>query len=1110
MQFIGILILAVTLFSCVKKEESKSSPSITVTGAGSTNFGKVKIGEYRIAGIQIKNATSSSVSYSISGISSPFTIDGVQGGCSLSSVSAGSTCVIKIRFTPTHSSESFISVSVLGTVINFQGKGLQPGILSLGHNSWSAGVFKAGEQKTLNLPVTNSGDTNLGIPRVATPGFQIIAQSCGTELIPGENCQLVVAVQKAQAQEYIEPIQFYTLDSSDFYNLDFTGDVRPASASGSIEFQSGDTQIIADNTSTTMVTTMSIRDPFGNVVSDGETCVATPVNINIVGSTSSTTLNGVVSFNLRATGTTGPSRLVISCNLASGVYNLSSVSGPPTGTINLRPYLADIRANGISTLTLETTPLLNISGNVVTDGTPIEVILDGPGTIVTSELYTINGVLRVQIRSTITSGLGKITLRANPSLDGNGDITGYQAWGEFPINFIPLDEIGNFSITSDDPSIYFTQPGGARLDQTNVRITDIRDENNNPVGAGFTANINISNGKHAVSNMSSFSISTDALSSMVFPVKGSGLRDWITVDVTINGTSRSHRIFAVGEQELQHNRGTTNRITLKQLRSDSRFNVFSMTPDSTEWKDVELDYYSIRSQDNSNFGFKKTFGKWQEITGPLRHLIWDCMIPVQSFLGTPPCGEKKTSVGGLVEYRSYSIHETKTERTPETFINANVPVLPHMNAAFGNYILGPISAYDPLQNKYHIFGGVEPVETQILVGSDYVTRFGFSAVNSSITYGDVTLMAYTPFAHTSYTKELSFQIAPSYYRYRDTIYIYGGLKRQGPGIIAGNIVQVFKDGDLDDLIIDPGLDGSPVGRYQNGVYFEDSTNELFVFGGRNANGDFLDEIWKSNLNDVPKTWVKVCNLCGIPNNTVDNIPAIVSMMTTPVDMPTWQNIFEPMRPPVVFKDTATNKTYYTMPYNTILAEINLNTGHVDENVTEDELQQFRNYGHLIQHHRMDRFYRHDIIQTGKTDTKLYYKDGNKGEMIYYKAEVTVDEEARLFAQDIIPVISAYSQNSTTRLSTTINEFGVDVYLYNFNTSRWSLVADNTINSPGLLPSQAYNIRPVIANPSRFFSPDNKVHILIKPKHEIGYQINSTAEAGSNTLLINLIQLNGVF
>lgn len=1109
---IGLLL---TLSSCVKKEGEKKPESVSVTGAGSTNFGKIKLGEYRIAGIQIKNPTSSSLSFTVTGISAPFTIDGVSGNCSMVSVAPNSNCTIKIRFTPVLAVESFMTVTVLGQQIAFRGKGERPGELSLGLSSWNAGTFKAGEQRTLNIPVTNIGDTNLSIPIVLTPSFSIIAQNCGTEITPGESCQIVAAVQKAIAQDYVETLQFYTTETLTTHDMAFLASVVPNDPSGSIEFAPGPTQIIADFTSTVSISTLPIRDAFGNVVADGQTVVATPVNLNIDGSTSATTVNGIVSFTARASSTTGQSRIILSSNLASGVYNISSVSGPPVGNITLKSFNPDIRANGLATLTVETNPLLNISGNLVSDGTEVEVILDGPGTILTpvSERRTIGGTLKIQIKSTTTAGPGKITMRANPIYVG-GVITGYNAHtlespgvDHYPINFIPLDAIGNFDITSDHPSIYFTKNGSGRVDETTVRIVNIRDINNNPVGAGFTANVAISNGVHSITNFGTFSASTDALSSLTFPVKGLGVRDWITVDVTINGASKSHRIFAVGEQEINHNKGTTNKISLKEYRGDSRFAVTGLAPSSSAWRNVEVDYYGIRSLDNTNFGFKKSFGRWKEIAGPYRHLVWDCLIPVNSYLGTPPCEERSANT-----YRSYSIHETKTERTPETYINGNIPILPSHNSAFGAHILGPISAYDSIENKFHIFGGVAPSEVSVFVSGAWETRYSFDEVNFGITYGDISLMAYTPFAFASYDKDITFPVAPSYYRYKNQIFVFGGIKKALPGILAGNVVQHFIDGDLFNVTVNPGADGSPVGRYQNGVYFEEDTNELFIFGGRNANGDFLDEIWKTNMAATTKSWVKVCNLCGLPNNTLNNTADIISMLSTPVTFSAWQNIFQPMRPPVIIKDIHTKKTFYTMPYDAVLAEINFATGAVVADSLEEEYQEFRNFGHLVQHHTMDRFYRHDIVNAHTTDTKLYYKDGKKGQMVYYKAEITVDEEARLFAQDLNPIVSAYSANSTTRLASTLVEYGVQIYLWDYNTSRWVLAAESTHNSPTLLTTSANSMRPLITtSPSRFFSPvDNKVHVLIKPKHEIGYQLSSTPEVGTSELLINLIQLKGVF
>lgn len=1105
MKLVGLLFTILFLIGCNPKKENSTEARVSVSGAGSTNFGKVNIGEYRVAGIAIKNPTSESISYTVSGIAAPFTIDGVSGGCTLVSINPNSDCIIKIRYTPVSAVESFITVSVLGTQVQFRGKGLQQGALQLGVTSWNAGIFKAGEARTTTIPITNIGDTQLSPPQVATPGFSIAAQNCGTEIAPGESCSMVISVQKALAQQYSEIVQFYTVESSTFYDLNFLAEVIPGDPSGTIEFQTGATEIIADNSSTMVITTKPIRDVFGNIVSDGVAVVGTPVNLSVVGSTSQQTLNGVVSFTVRATAFTGTSRLVLSSNLASGVYNLASVSGPPFGTITAKPFNPNVRANGLATLTIETNPLISASGNIVSDGTQVEAFLIGPGTIITTERVTVGGVLRIQIKSSTTATTTKLVLRANPIYSG-ATITGYQAYGEFDINFIPMDEIGNFDITCNHPAIYYLKNGSGRVDETTCQVVNIRDEFNNPVGSGYAASIALTNGKHSITNMDIFTMTTDALSAVSFPIKGSGVRDYITLDVTINGKSKSHTVFARGDSEILHNKGTTNKIALFSQRASSKFTTNSLKPNvANNWKEVETDYYGIRSLDNSYFGFKKAFGQWREITGPQRHLIWDCLIPVDSYLGTPPCEEKKL-LGSGYEYKSYSIHEIKTERTPETLINPNIQYLPSSSSAFDANILGPISAFDKTRNRYHIFGGVVPVE--VTVGA--ATKYTFAGNTDAIAYGDVSLMAFAPFLSTSYTADILFPVAPSYYRYKDDIYIFGGLKKQMPSVVAGDKLQIFKDGDLTTITVGDGAAGSPVGRYQNGVYYDHDTTTLYVFGGRNANGDFLDEIWKTNLSEASKTWTKICNLCGLPDTTSDNMPMIVGLLTTPVDYGVWQSIFEPMRPPVVVKDSVNGRTYFTAPYSSVMGRIRLDTGTFDADDVPDEFLEFRNYGHLVQHFRIDRFYRHDIVQSGTTNTKLYYKDGDKGQMVYYKAEIKVDNEARLFAEEIRPVVSAYSFNRTTRGASNADGYGASVYLFDYSTDLWVYIGESTASSPGLIASDAYSVKPLILNPSRYISSDNKVHVLIKPKHDIGYQIGTSPDPGLNEFYINLIKLEGVF
>lgn len=1111
------LLLLACLISCNKSEEKDSGPAgVSVSGAGSTLFGKVKIGEFRVAGIKIKNPTDQTLSFGLTGITAPFSIDGVSGDCSWGSVSPKSECIIKIRFTPVATIESFMDAVVLGTTIRFSGKGLKEGELTLGRATWNAGTFRAGIQQTVSIPVTNTGDTDLSLPRVVNPDFTIVAQNCGSEISPGKSCNMVVGVNKVIAEEVIETVQFYTLNSPVFSNVEFYANVIPSKAAGSIEFVPGATQIIADGSSQVTISSRPIRDSFGNVVSDGETIVATATNLNLTGPMSMTTVAGVVSFTLESTQFTGQSRLILSTELSSGVYNITAVSGPPVGTITAKAYNPIMKANNQTTMTIVTNVMTSNNGNVLTDGTELDVFLTGPGQIITQEFFTFGGVIGIKIKSTTTAGAGSLVVRGNPVRDGFGNITSYLAYGEFPLTFAPVDTIGDFDIVSLYPSIYSgSEPLGLPT-TTTVTVRDIRDTNANLVGAGVNVNLTITNGFNAQNDSNNFTLVTDSNSEVTFVLKGNGTRDWINIEALINGASNSLRVFANKEEKKEHNRGTTNKITLKMARTTSDFVNTQLPPASSRWSDVGSDYYSIRSQDSSYFGFTKAFGYWRKLDGPRKHLLWDCIVPVEGYVIVAPCEEKKVS-GNDFLYRSYSIMEINAERTPDTFTNANISVLTSYPQAYGAHALGSITGWSKKDNRFNIFGGVIPTEEYVNILGVPTLRYSFDMAEAVLNYSDITLMAHIPFAQNGFDEDIYAPIAPSYNRFRDTTYILGGLRKlRDPDtnldiVVGSNQLQIYKEGALENITVASGSNGSPVGRYQNGVFFDNDKNALYVTGGLNTNNVFLDEIWKIDMSQTNKVWQRVCSVCGLPDITVKNALRISNMIQTPVDMDEWQDIFEPLRSPVIFKDRSNGKTYISAPSSAILAEVNLDTGVSNHSPTDEEVLEFRSYAQLVDHQDIDRFYRHVVSQPGTSNTSLFHKDGKKGEMAYYMAEITLDEEAKLFGKILTPIISAYSENSTFVSGTQITAFGSQALIYNFNTATWEEIGSSLSSSPNYMSTASYNIKASFTNAPDYISSNFKVYLMIKPRDAVGRQSGGTiAREGLNTLFLNMIRLEGVF
>jgi hypothetical protein len=629
------------------------------------------------------------------------------------------------------------------------------------------------------------------------------------------------------------------------------------------------------------------------------------------------------------------------------------------------------------------------------------------------------------------------------------------------------------------------------------------------VGANRDVHISIANGKNQL-NQTDFTLKTDAYSRVQFELFVVGVRDWIGITATVNNASKFHRVFAYSEQSQLHNRGSNNKIILKTARKSSVFNTSELRPNSTLWRDVETNYYSIRSQDTSSYGSIYAFGHWRELDGPKRHLVWDCIQPMDNYVVMAPCLEKKM-VGDTYIYRPTALVEMVPHRDPENYMNSYITVLPDASGGLGGEAIGVISVYDSALGQLRYFGGTLKVPETVYDPYTGVSRieYGIEGVDRVLAYKDVPLMTYLPKVNAPHDEDVAFPIAPSYHRYKEEVFIFGGLKKTSGGLSYGNKLQHYKEGNLTSYTILDGINGSPVGRYHNAVYFNKKLNTAYVIGGRNSIGMFLDEIWKVDLNQSPLRWTQVCDLCGLPSYS----PTVQSQLQNLAAGGTlvngaWITLFESLLPPIVYEDTTTGKTFMSVPNSPTISEVNVEGGIVNNVVTDTNFIDFRNFAQLVHNQRADRFFRHTIAQAGTMNTRLHHKDGKLGEMRYYMAEVRVDPESTLYAQNLTPVISAYSRNSTIAGATTVTEYGVSGYIFNFSTNAWELIGDSTSTTPNFMTSQAYNIRRTIPNGTNYIRND-KAYILVKPTHEIGRQVGGNVYPAENHFLINLIQLNGV-
>ncbi len=286
-------------------------------------------------------------------------------------------------------------------------------------------------------------------------------------------------------------------------------------AAGTIVLQASPLSLIAKSSAQSVVRVPNgnpIRDIFGNIVKDG-TSVTVATNRGKlldsgieVNSMTVTTSGGLFSVTLRATADAdiGVAQVTANTGSASGSASVSFIPGLAAGTIVLNVSPAQIIADGSSTSTITSAPIIDQYGTVVTDGTLVTIstslgtILDMSDTPVTAPLATSGGIVTFKLKSATTTGTATI----------NAATVSGTASGSCTVACVPGDPAGAITLTSVPASII------AKSSQTTTISSGIiRDANGNAVGAGISIILTSSSGlldDGQGTQASSITIQTDA------------------------------------------------------------------------------------------------------------------------------------------------------------------------------------------------------------------------------------------------------------------------------------------------------------------------------------------------------------------------------------------------------------------------------------------------------------------------------------------------------------------------------------------------------------------------------------------------------------------------
>lgn len=1097
-----LIILAFLLFSCGEEDSEKSNQqgSLSITASGFKNLGTVSIGLSKLSGIKISNKTDSTQNITITGLGDPFFFHRIDGQCSLISISPGKTCTIIFKFTPSLVENIDRMIGVNGKEFLFTGKGLALGEFSLVDNLWNAGSFNAGALTEKTFTFTNTGDSDLTDIISNTSGFNVKNHTCGEIIQAGETCSFTLTAQKSLAQSYTEQIQIYSPENSDFTLIDFNGVVVPSDPFGDIGITCTKMSMIANNSDTSTCVTDPITDNFGNIVNDGHVVSLSVFNLYIDGATTQTTVAGQVTFTVRATDTITPSSVIMNSASASGFVGINLTTGPPSGSITFQTYSGSILADGNSYVTVKTTNLVNNLGVTVSDGEVIEAVITGPGTLAASNLLTYNGTAQIRVNSTTVSGTSTVTLRSDPIRDVSNNIIGWNASGSFDVNFIPVPDIGNFSITSLHPEIYYLKNGSGFTDETTITVGPILNIFDTPIGSGHNVDIVITNGLHGISNSQTFTLVTDGASTVSFPIKGDGIRGEINISAFVNGAYQSLELYASGDYVARfREEESKNELSLYYAFSDSRFSITDLSPVSSSWLPVKDNYLSLMTQDTDYYGLRRVSGKWEDIDVSARHYVWDCMIPVKNYVISTPCADKRISGGGFIySYFFPYLMNFNNINTPIT-IGGNIGELPNHSSGFDGNVVNPSILYSELYNQAFLFGGAYAYTPD---STNYYLRNN----DSTITYGQLSLFAYMPFSSSGFTDDLAFPLFSSHSTKGEKTFFFGGLTDGGVATIsAGNLLQRFQSGDLETVVVVDGSNGRPEARYLNGVYFDEEENRVYIVGGLDISDTLIDDIWYTDLDSATPQWERVCVSCGLSDNYQKKIDLIKTYTTT--GTVNEQDILDldVVRPLQVTYTRSDKKILLYSHRSTVVEELDITTGTTLP-LSLLELNDIASSDSILYHNQIDRFYKQKVLVDGQMSSRYYFYDTKLGYAPYYMASLDLGLDSKEHAFKVKPVISAWSQNKSGETT----EYGVEAYCYNFISNEWELLGENINSSLSSLENTGFNITLDLANPRDFINISGKSFILIKAKQDIGYQNSSSPESGEAFIRINHIEVEGAF
>jgi hypothetical protein len=532
---------------------------------GLSQLGDVVIGDYRETTVLVTNNTSDDAPI-VPIVTSPFSISKITSPCDSGDLPSGQNCNIIIRFTPTVFGNFSTSLSLGQSTVQISGTGLIGGDITASNYNIGLGSISAGTEYFQSITLTNVGNFIVPFPSfvnsvnggvlnnncidsnqvVQTCNVTLYSNFCGSFLNPGQICSIQFMIIEPFLGPQIETVNMISTSTgagTSTVPLVFSSVVSPGTATGTISFAGNSPVLTVDKQVDTLITTKPILDEFGNQVANG-TSLTVHANNLILDETSTTftTTNGVISFHIKPTKNKGNATVSVFGGTAFGILNLYVRAGSPFGALTLQPYNQSMIDDGVTQEGFTFKTIIDQYGNIVEDGTQIPLAIQGGGMVSPSLVATFQGVAQFTVTSGTVSGLATVSVQTNPILDINNNILGYNAIGNFPINYIPGPPFGNIPITSGLPGM------NAVGDQNLVTIGPVRDSTGNIVAPNTPFTISISNGINL--SATGVNLVTDQNGEATFVLQGSGNRGPITVTASTPNSSGSGQVWAYKDAHL--------------------------------------------------------------------------------------------------------------------------------------------------------------------------------------------------------------------------------------------------------------------------------------------------------------------------------------------------------------------------------------------------------------------------------------------------------------------------------------------------------------------------------------------------------------------------------